>query len=604
MSDIKYAHQRIFFGAPGTGKSNKLNKQAEDCFGENYERVTFYSNFMYGNFVGSYKPFPKVKKNGEEYITYEYIGGVLMKQLINALKNPDKNYLLIIEEINRANVSAVFGDTFQLLDRDEDGKSEYFISTSIELQKYLTEQLKDNKAKNEDYVDLVGENFERLKFPGNFYIWATMNSADQGVMPMDTAFKRRWDFEYIGIDESVSSDFDEYYFYISDKEMVKWNDFRVELNRTLAELNIPEDKLLGPYFISKSILSNPEKLTEAIKNKVLMYLYEDVVRSNRHNLFVEEKQRTYSELCGNFTKYGLDIFSDKFNKEEAKKFTLDELIGESTINSEGVINLETKIDSDFKNITIKNYRVKTNNGNKVYEDNEENVVSVNKIVAKIVDILYDAYKTETVIGKNNEEIPIFDVLSETSGTNIVNSLEGRTEGDYRQIKDSKYYLKNRLGTENRLKSLQRTAGILNLSGDDIVMYYTNSDVFNDKHINSSRNKVSYKIGEDEYDTNSAKEAFRKIIDDLNEEIRNKIATTSDDVKSYFQKKYVRDVKNAKAWYLINGTESEGQAYYINIDLKQEKLAERIKDVAKELGLEESYVGIRLENRENNEDENS
>lgn len=452
MSDIKYAHQRIFFGAPGTGKSNKLNKQAEDCFGKNYERVTFYSNFMYGNFVGSYKPFPK-EKNGQEYIAYEYIGGVLMKQLINALKNPNENYLLVIEEINRANVSAVFGDTFQLLDRDEDGKSEYFISTSIELQKYLSEQLKDIKAKNENYVDLVGENFERLKFPGNFYIWATMNSADQGVMPMDTAFKRRWDFEYIGIDESVSSDFDEYYFYISDKEMVKWNDFRVELNRALAELNIPEDKLLGPYFISKSILSNPEKLTEAIKNKVLMYLYEDVVRSNRHNLFVDEKQRTYSELCENFTKYGLEIFNEKFEG----------------IRNIDKYDLEAKTEStDIKKIDLANY-IKSNDYQGIKIDKytilgNEYTAKKKELAACFTDILE--------ILNENKKLDL-EKLSKEHDKLIKKYLtENDNSTQWYKLNNTEFFIKKNFGIPEMLDKLKKIILSLDLTEEEkIIIYY-------------------------------------------------------------------------------------------------------------------------------------
>ena len=143
------SHQRIFFGAPGTGKSFELNKEAKEYFGDNYERVTFHPNYMYGNFVGAFKPFPKVLKkndgtiktdedgNIQESITYEYIPGVLMRQLVNAFKNPTQDYLLLIEEINRANVAAVFGDVFQLLDRNSKGESEYSIATSKELQEFL-----------------------------------------------------------------------------------------------------------------------------------------------------------------------------------------------------------------------------------------------------------------------------------------------------------------------------------------------------------------------------------------------------------------------------------------------------------------------------------
>lgn len=258
--DISVPHQRIFFGAPGTGKSFRLNQEANDNFGDNYERVTFHPNYMYGNFVGAFKPFPEF--TGEKYeggkekevITYKYVPGPLIKILVNALQNPDNPYLLIIEEINRANTAAVFGDFFQLLDRDSSGESEYSIAVSEDLRNYLTDSFKDCPDDSKKYIESkFGENYSKVILPSNLYIWCTMNSADQGVMPMDTAFKRRWDFTYIGVDEALEDDeiaksFDEYRFNIKDKE-VKWDDFRREVNKKLLNCGVPEDKLLGPFFL-------------------------------------------------------------------------------------------------------------------------------------------------------------------------------------------------------------------------------------------------------------------------------------------------------------------------------------------------------------------
>lgn len=320
----KIDHQRIFFGAPGTGKSYELNKEAKEYFGNNYERVTFHPNYMYGNFVGAFKPFPKVFKNSDgtikkdedgniqESITYEYIPGVLMRQLVRALKCPTQDYLLLIEEINRANVAAVFGDVFQLLDRDGSGESEYFIATSKELQEFLKKEFDDcNLEKN--IKEKLGEDFGRLYLPNNLYIWATMNSADQGVMPMDTAFRRRWEFRYLGIDDAAElnkEDFKRYKFKINSSEVVNWDLFRRELNKKLSSLNIPEDKLIGPYFVSKAILedSDLDRLTETIKNKVLMYLYEDAAKAYRSSLFAEGKYATYSSVCKHFDDNALSLF--------------------------------------------------------------------------------------------------------------------------------------------------------------------------------------------------------------------------------------------------------------------------------------------------------
>lgn len=321
LKNINISHNRIFFGAPGTGKSYMLNKEAKEYFGNNYERVTFHPSYMYGNFVGAFKPFPIILKNKDgsikkdedgnikESITYEYVPGVLIRQLVKAYKNENINYLLIIEEINRSNIASVFGDIFQLLDRDSNGESEYEITTSRELQEFLKKEL-ENVELSEKVKNKLGKDFSKIYLPNNFYIWATMNSADQGVMPMDTAFRRRWDFTYIGINDAVSEDFKKYRFKINSEETVNWNEFRMKLNEKLSLLNIPEDKLIGPYFVPKSILEgiDLDKLTEVIKNKVLMYLYEDAAKPYKSLLFAEGKFSTYSTVCKNFEENALALF--------------------------------------------------------------------------------------------------------------------------------------------------------------------------------------------------------------------------------------------------------------------------------------------------------
>ena len=313
-------HQRIFFGAPGTGKSYLLNEDAKTYFGNNYERVTFHPNYMYGNFIGTFKPFPVKLEDGNETITYKYVPGVLLHLLIKAIKNPATNYLLIIEEINRANTAAVFGDFFQLLDRNSNGESEYGIAVSEDLKLYLKEQFDENNL-TENEKRYLGEKLDKITLPPNFYIWATMNSADQGVMPLDTAFKRRWEFEYTGIDdaynkskdESGKSEFDDYKFRANEKELANWNDFRIKINEILSKCHVSEDKLIGPYFISKSILASKDidKITNTIRNKVLMYLYEDAGRQHRKRIFKEGKWETYSKLCEAFDENCEEIFNDK-----------------------------------------------------------------------------------------------------------------------------------------------------------------------------------------------------------------------------------------------------------------------------------------------------
>lgn len=299
----QFAHNRIVFGAPGTGKSYILNKD-KDLFGDNYERVTFHSNYTYSNFVGTYKPIPSIDKKGAEVITYEYVPGPFMRVLAKALSS-EEPFLLLVEEINRANVAAVFGEMFQLLDR-EGGESLYEIETSEDVRKYLAKELKRNIAE-----------FNRIKIPSNMYIWATMNSADQGVFPMDTAFKRRWDFEYINIDKNEGS-MNNVKFRINERE-VNWNDLRKEINRKLLlECKVNEDKLLGPYFISKSnlecdengLVRNNNNFIRVFKNKVIMYIFEDAAGRQHRNKFFKnfEKYGTYSKICEAFDLIGEEVF--------------------------------------------------------------------------------------------------------------------------------------------------------------------------------------------------------------------------------------------------------------------------------------------------------
>ena len=302
---IDKPHQRIFFGAPGTGKSYRLNQESKS-FSGSVRRVTFHPNYLYGNFIGSYKP--KTEKDGR--IVYKYVPGILLMSWMDAIKNPDMDHLLIVEEINRANVSAVFGDFFQLLDREEDGNSTYKIALSDELKAYL---VSENII--EDDVDSIG-------LPGNLYIWATMNSADQGVMPLDTAFKRRWTFTHIGVNEGIENEEDFNSYMIQWKKngqgySISWNNLRRGINSILKDMKVPEDKMLGPYFLSKKELLNQsnENLLETICSKVLMYLYEDALRPHRYQVFNEEVVATFSDVCKMFESDPNNVFNESFKDE-------------------------------------------------------------------------------------------------------------------------------------------------------------------------------------------------------------------------------------------------------------------------------------------------
>ena len=355
--DIDDPYNWIFFGAPGTGKSYQLKKLAERSFiEENISRVTFYPDYTYSQFVGSFKPITKYQhmsdseksakereskvadddasapqneagEHMEAYISYEFVPGPFLDVYIKAVQNPDENFLLVVEEINRANPAAVFGDVFQLLDRDASGRSVYEVAVPREMHDYLRIFLPEyaTNAHITNPNELLSEQerlkneASRLSLPGNMYIWATMNSADQGVFPMDTAFKRRWDFRYMDINEGEDAVIDgtplNKITVPCGGHNIPWNNLRHAINEFMMSdyLKINEDKLLGPFFINPQVLVHtPERFGEVFKDKVLLYLYEDAGKTKHPKMFKKELN-TYSKICKEFDKRGADIFGEGFN---------------------------------------------------------------------------------------------------------------------------------------------------------------------------------------------------------------------------------------------------------------------------------------------------
>lgn len=326
-----YVHNLLYFGAPGTGKSFAVKKELKTIISSNepkifinekeheyYERVTFRADSTYGNFIGAYKPVPL--SGLSQGITYKFVPGPFMRLYVEAWKNPKNNYVLLIEELNRAEAASVFGDIFQLLDRYNDGFSEYDITTTEELKKFISladinvnnlKEIKEEYSKNHsgEVIDVDSiANGEIMILPPNLYIRATMNSADQGVFPIDTAFKRRWSTCYLQIDDGEMSIPKTAIIEVAGKQ-VRWNDLRKAINNVLKR-KVNEDKLMGPFFIKMSEMSSIEACTYAFKNKVLDYLVNDAAKMIIKDIFEIENSRVLlSDLLNNFKTTGFDIFS-------------------------------------------------------------------------------------------------------------------------------------------------------------------------------------------------------------------------------------------------------------------------------------------------------
>ena len=292
----------IVYGAPGTGKSRWL----EDEFGTEplTRRVVFHPEYTYFDFVGTYKPVPIYKKtdgefqngyineitNEEPYIDYQFVPGPFITILIEAWLDPKEMYTLLIEEINRASAAAVFGEIFQLLDRRSNGSSEYSYMPSKDLKAYLAK------------LPELEKYFENgIRIPSNMNIVATMNSADQGVNLIDSAFKRRWNYKYLRIDIGSAVHGGVPIHYAGTK--VNWGVFVTALNEKLINSRIDEDKLIGPYFIKPEELKNISAL-----DKLLLYLWDDVLRHQRSQFFSKDV-RSFADLSDLFA--GTDVLELK-----------------------------------------------------------------------------------------------------------------------------------------------------------------------------------------------------------------------------------------------------------------------------------------------------
>ena len=294
--------QQIFYGAPGTGKSHTIKECTK---GKDVIRTTFHPDSDYSTFVGAYKPTTKdvklrdvsghvILEDGKEVvedkIVYEFVEQAFLQAYINAWtkyadeqdgKQPKEQYL-IIEEINRGNCAQIFGDLFQLLDRNDAGFSDYPIKADNDMTKHLKKALgnleikaKDiiNSLYSEEYSDIVSDVLEGkvLLLPNNLFIWATMNTSDQSLFPIDSAFKRRWEWKYIPISNAEKG-----WVIKTNGNRYDWWAFLDKINGVVCDTTSSEDKKLG-YFFAKAD-SNGVISADKFVGKVAFYLWNDVFK--------------------------------------------------------------------------------------------------------------------------------------------------------------------------------------------------------------------------------------------------------------------------------------------------------------------------------------
>lgn len=255
--------QQIFFGAPGTGKSYSINCNA--CItDDNSIRTTFHPDCDHSTFVGCYKP---ALNDASGELTYRFVPQAFAEAYVRAWLKPDEPFFLIIEEINRGNCAQIFGDVFQLLDRDDRGYSAYRIVPDRDLQRYLQQQFADS-----DIGDASIKSGKKMQLPPNLHIWATMNTSDQSLFPIDSAFKRRWDWRYVPIDCTDRG----HYIDCGGGRRYVWASFVRQANERIEAVTQSEDKKLGYWFAARK--GHDAISSDRFVSKVVFYLWNDVFK--------------------------------------------------------------------------------------------------------------------------------------------------------------------------------------------------------------------------------------------------------------------------------------------------------------------------------------
>lgn len=271
--------QHIYYGAPGTGKSHAIDRIVTE---ENSIRTTFHPDSDYASFVGCYKPVAKIVDSEKKEITYDFVPQAFTRAYIEAWKDTSKPYYLVIEEINRGNCAQIFGDIFQLLDRGEDGFSSYKITPDTDLQQYLAEQFAKVDIADADIKEGL-----KMQLPNNLHILATMNTSDQSLFPIDSAFKRRWEWKYIPIKNE-----DKNHKIEVDGAKYDWFAFMKLVNDRIENVTDSEDKQIGYWFAKAN--EKDEISAETLVSKVIFYLWTDVFKDYAHSndsLFHTDKHK-------------------------------------------------------------------------------------------------------------------------------------------------------------------------------------------------------------------------------------------------------------------------------------------------------------------------
>ena len=281
-ADNKFADNILLYGVPGCGKSHKVEEEYESKITteKNKIRVVFHPDYTYSDFVGQLLPVLKEVENAqgvkEEKLQYEFVPGPFTKIIKTAYEEPNQQCLLIIEELNRGNAPAIFGEIFQLLDRNDNGESKYGIYNA-DIAKYAYGGLPENQG---IAINVIANT--PIKLPPNLTIVATMNTSDQNVFTMDTAFQRRWQMEHI------PNKFDFKTAHVNKhlpNSKISWGAFAQTVNKKMHTINSgfgsTDDKSLGVYFATDNDLDNAKRFAE----KVLKYLWDDAFKLGRQVLF-------------------------------------------------------------------------------------------------------------------------------------------------------------------------------------------------------------------------------------------------------------------------------------------------------------------------------